>query len=106
MRSVTSWTGISGRCSATCPAGPEGATQRRRRRGPTEFDCVSRAAERSKSYQGSLTLLKLGEPFRSGRYPGWFVPYEIRLKNGWTKAYNLCLRNDDPARRYVVDGGI
>ena len=52
----------------------------------------------------SLEVVSLGEPFRSGLFPGWFVPYEIRI-NGQTKKHNLAVRNDNPARRWVFDGG-
>ena len=50
-------------------------------------------------------IITIGEPFQSGRYPGWFVPYEIKLNSGEIKAHNLALRNDNDAGRYVVDGG-
>ena len=50
-------------------------------------------------------IVEIGEPFRSGSYPGWFVPYEIKLWTGETRKFNLAVRNDNPARRYIVDGG-
>jgi hypothetical protein len=63
-----------------------------------------------KRYLGGLTLVSLGEPFQSAGYAspgkGWFVPYEIKLKMGVVKKFNLAVRNDNPAGRYVVDGGI
>lgn len=58
-----------------------------------------------KEYLAGLTIVSIGEPFQSGRYPGWFVPYEIRFKDGQVKKHNLAVRNDNPAKRYVVDGG-
>lgn len=54
---------------------------------------------------GGLTLLKLGEPFKSGQYPGEFVPYEIKLKSGKTIKHNLAVRNDNPNKVWIVDGG-
>jgi hypothetical protein len=48
----------------------------------------------------------LGDPFQSGQYPGWFVPYEIRLKSGEVKKHNLAIRNGNPAKHWLVDGGI
>ncbi len=51
-----------------------------------------------------LQLVSLGEPFQSGKYGGWFVPYEYIL-NGKTKKWNLAVRNDNPAHRWFVDGG-
>lgn len=54
---------------------------------------------------GGLKILKIGSPFRSGGYGGWYVPYEIRLPSGEIKRWNLALSNDNAAGRYVVDGG-
>jgi len=54
---------------------------------------------------GGLTLLQLGEPFKSGQYPGEFVPYEVRLKSGRIVKHNLALRNDNPNKVWLVDGG-
>jgi hypothetical protein len=65
--------------------------------------------ERSKKYLGGLEILSLGKPFQSKGYAGgkgWFVPYEIKLKNGTIKKWNLAIRNDNQAHRYEVDGGI
>lgn len=59
-----------------------------------------------KDYLGGLEIISIGEPFESGLYPGWFVPYEIKFKNGATKKMNLAVRNDNPAKLYIVDGGI
>ena len=49
---------------------------------------------------GSLELVKLGTPFQSEAYPGWFVPYEIRM----TMKIQLQVCNDNPAKRYVIFG--
>ena len=54
---------------------------------------------------GGLTLLQLGEPFKSGQYAGEFVPFEIRLKSGKIVRHNLALRNDNPNGVWLVDGG-
>jgi len=62
--------------------------------------------QRLKDYLGGIKIISIGTPFKSGRYPGWFVPYEIQFKNGGTKKMNLAVRNDNPAKRYIVDGGI
>jgi outer membrane lipoprotein-sorting protein len=69
-----------------------------------KFWPVSAVDEGLKSYSG-LEIISIGEPFKSGDYPGWFVPYEIRLKGGYVKKWNLAVRNDNPAKRWVVDGG-
>ena len=55
---------------------------------------------------GGLKVISIGKPFRSGPYPGWFVPYEVRLRSGEVKKHNLAVRNDNPAGRWVQDGGL
>jgi len=65
----------------------------------------SKIEQKIKDYLGGLEIINIGEPFKSGRYPGWFVPYEIKLKSGHIKKYNLAVRNDNRAKRYEVDGG-
>jgi outer membrane lipoprotein-sorting protein len=71
-----------------------------------KFWTYSAVDDKMKNYLGGLQIISLGEPFKSGLYPGWFVPYEIKFKNGYIKKMNLSVRNDNPAKRYVVDGGI
>ncbi len=63
---------------------------------------------RIKEYLGGLQIISIGEPFQSKGYTksGWFVPYEIKLKNGAVKKLKLAVRNDNPGKRYIVDGGI
>ncbi len=56
--------------------------------------------ERLKGYLGGLKLVNLGTPFKSKSYPGWFVPYEIKM----TMKVPFTVRNDNPAKRYVVFG--
>jgi len=55
-------------------------------------------------------LVELGNAFRSGTYPGMFVPYKVEITIGGVSTVltkNLALRNDNnPDRRYVFDGGI
>lgn len=65
----------------------------------------SRVSDEAKRVYGGLKVVSIGEPFRSGMYPGYFVPYEVRLADGSTKKWNLAVRNDNPAGRWVVDGG-
>ncbi|HET8546420.1 MAG TPA: hypothetical protein VFL57_00370 [Bryobacteraceae bacterium] len=52
-----------------------------------------------------LKVLSIGEPFRSGLFAGTFVPYEIRLKDGSIRKWNLAVRNDNAAGRWRMDGG-
>jgi hypothetical protein len=59
-----------------------------------------------KDYLGGLEIVSLGQAFTSKSYGGRFVPYEIKLKSGGVKKLNLAVRNDNPAHRWQVDGGI
>jgi len=56
------------------------------------------------TYRG-IRLVKLGEAFRSGLYPGDYVPFVIRFPSGDTASGNLTLRRDNPSRAWNVDGG-
>jgi hypothetical protein len=61
----------------------------------------------TKDTLGGLEILSLGDPFQSdSEFPGWFVPYEIRLGDGRIKKWNLALRNDNDAERFIIDGGL
>ena len=62
--------------------------------------------EQVKSVYGGLELISIGESFKSGLYPGEFVPYKIRLKSGAIEEHNLALRNDNPTKTWEVDGGL
>lgn len=56
-------------------------------------------------YAGGLTIISIGKPFKSGLYRGWFVPYEVKLKSGDVKKYDLAIRNDNPRHQWEFDGG-
>ena len=66
----------------------------------------SRVSQNIKEIFGGLHVVSVGEAFQSGLYPGWFVPYEIKLKSGAVRKHNLAVRNDNAARRWVWDGGL
>lgn len=70
----------------------------------TLFNAVTKKVVAMK--YGGLTILKIGEPFKSGLYPGEFIPYEVKLKDGTIKSYKLALRNDNPNKVWMVDGGL
>ena len=55
---------------------------------------------------GGLKVLRIGESFKSGLYPGEFVPYMIQLPDGTVRNSKLALRNDNKNKVWVVDGGI
>jgi len=58
------------------------------------------------STYGGVQVIRIGESFKSGKYPGEFVPYEIKLKDGTVKKWKLALRNDNANKVWVVDGGL
>ncbi len=57
----------------------------------------------------SLEVVSLGKAFKAGNYPGFYVPYEVRVGAAGifqaTKKHNLALRNDNPEGRWQLDGG-
>lgn len=70
-----------------------------------KFAPIDQLPDGLKAQVAGLELMSIGEPFQSGEYVGWYVPYEIRLRNGELKSGNLSLRKDNAAGRYVFDGG-
>ncbi len=66
---------------------------------------IDAVPEPAKKLYGHLSILSIGKPFKSGLYPGYFVPYRIRLLDGTKQSNNLAVRNDNPQKRWVVDGG-
>jgi outer membrane lipoprotein-sorting protein len=70
-----------------------------------KFSPTSNLNQELKDLYIGLEVISLGEPFQSKGYPGWFVPYKVKLKNGETAEWNLPVRNDNKAKRYIVDGG-
>ena len=59
---------------------------------------------------GTKRVIAIGEPFRTGSYAGVYVPYEIEWAGAQAGAGvrkgKLALRDDNPQKRWVVDGGI
>jgi hypothetical protein len=70
-----------------------------------KFWPLSSITEGFKQKMGGIEIISIGKPFKSGFYGGWFVPYEIK-KNGRTQKFNMAIRNDNPAKRWQVDGGL
>jgi hypothetical protein len=66
---------------------------------------LNRVDDEVKQTYGGVEVVSIGEPFRSGLYRGFFVPYEVRLPDGSIKRWKLAVRNDNPAARWLVDGG-
>ena len=54
---------------------------------------------------GGLQIISIGSSFKSGRYAGVYVPYEVKLKSGEVLKYNLALRKDNPQKAWIIDGG-
>lgn len=69
------------------------------------FNSNSNEVKKIKEDYGGLKVISIGEPFKSGLYPGEFVPYEIKFKSGEIQKCNLTVRNDNPNKVWVVDGG-
>ncbi len=66
-----------------------------------------------KSLYGGMEIVSLGKPFKgkviawkNAEYAGIYVPYEIRLKDGTIKKWQLAIRCDNPAKRWYFDGGM
>jgi outer membrane lipoprotein-sorting protein len=55
---------------------------------------------------GGLQIVSIGESFKSESYPGAFVPYEIKAKNGESQKSNLALKKDPKSNRWYFDGGL
>jgi outer membrane lipoprotein-sorting protein len=66
-----------------------------------KFEAKSSVDERTKKYLGGLEIINIGEPFKSGGYGGWFVPYEIKFK---PNEINIRLSNANSAGRFVITG--
>jgi hypothetical protein len=66
-----------------------------------KFATESRVDERIKRAYGGLEIVSIGEPFKSGLYPGWFVPYEVKLR---PREINVRLSNANSAKRFVITG--
>jgi hypothetical protein len=62
--------------------------------------------DRSRQRLGGLKVISIGKAFRKDSYPGTYVPYEVELKSGEKLKYNLAIRNDGPAGRWLFDGGL
>jgi len=70
------------------------------------FKGKSEKVKRVKKYFGGLKIISIGEPFKSGLHHNLvFVPYEIEFKSGEKKEFNLAVRNDNPNKVWIVDGG-
>ncbi|KPK41906.1 MAG: hypothetical protein AMJ65_08515 [Phycisphaerae bacterium SG8_4] len=65
----------------------------------------SEVSQKAKDYYGGLEIINIGEPFESETYHGLYVPYEIKLKSGRIKKWNLAVTNRNLVERYMFDGG-
>ncbi len=62
--------------------------------------------EQLEAHYGGLAIISAGKALRSGEYPGVFIPCEILLADGRTEKLILALRNDNPEKCWLVDGGL
>ena len=58
------------------------------------------------SRYAGLQVIEIGEPFKSGLYPGEFVPFEFKDRDGIIHKWKLAIRNDNPHKVWMVDGGL
>jgi hypothetical protein len=82
----------------------EGLAQRDWERVLTVYPATA-VPESIKRDGGGLRVISIGVPFQSGLYSGWYVPYEVTLADGTGKHWNLAVRNDNAAQRWLFDGG-
>ena len=92
----------------------------------------ARLDDNSKNYLGGMEVISLGKPFKARisiaallelqpnlrsqlkgmgnqkdfQGPQVFIPYEIRLKDGTVKKWQLSIRCDNPEHRWYFDGGL
>ena len=62
-----------------------------------------------KEFLGGVEVVNIGNSFSSALTAiggPLFVPYEIKLKNGYVKKFNLALKKNGKTGRWYVDGGI
>lgn len=57
------------------------------------------------TYKG-LEVKSIGKPRSSGLYAGKFVKCKVVMPDGSKETLNLALRNDNPQRVWIVDGGL
>jgi hypothetical protein len=57
--------------------------------------------EQMKDYLGGLEIVSIGKPYQSGNYPGWYVPYEIKVP---PQEFNVRVSNTNLAKRCVLTG--
>jgi hypothetical protein len=70
-----------------------------------KFMSDSEIRQETKDYYGGLEIISIGESFKTDEYHGWLVPYEVRLKSGSIKKWNLAVSNRNLVQRYICDGG-
>lgn len=62
-----------------------------------------------RDYLGGIEVISIGDSFTSAISvvnSDRFVPYEIKMKDGRIKKWNLALRKDRDTNRWFIDGGI
>ena len=70
-----------------------------------KFLTDSEVSQVIKDIYGGLEIISIGEPFKSDKYHGWHVPYEVKLKSGRIKKWNFAVTNRNVVQRYLCDGG-
>lgn len=65
-----------------------------------------RVPEVLKTHFGGLELLELGETYQAPNYPGWYVPYKVRMPDGRLIEHNLAVQTYKTLHGYYIDGGL
>ncbi len=55
---------------------------------------------------GGLSVVNVGEPYKSGTFPGWFVPYQIKLSGGEMRKGKLVVRRHPQGESWLLTGGL
>ena len=70
------------------------------------FFLISEVDRHLKNIMGGLEIISIGKPFKSGLWPGWLVLCEIKRRHEEeSNQYNLAVRYNEIAKRYIVTGG-
>ena len=71
-----------------------------------DFDAMSDDAKTEiiNDYK-EIKIIYLKDAFKSGEYPGEFVPYKIQFPDGEVIEHNLAIRNDNENKIWQLDGG-
>lgn len=68
--------------------------------------CTFANSDSFHQYLGGITIVSLGQSSGPAWNGAYFIPYEIKLKDGMVKKHKLALKRNPTTNRWFVDGGI